>query len=1166
MEHMDILCLQEHWLYAFEENMLRCLLGDKYLYTMKCIDDQNPINPSLKPRGQGGVLTLWKPEIDHLITPLDDGAERNLAIMVGTESHGTVLLNSYMPTAGSQDCYAQVLDEVHEILEKHATKCHFIWCGDLNASLTRCPPSSNDKKLRQFIKEADLITTANDPPKPTYHHFMGGITSTIDHILTTKNHSAAITQFNVLSRQMTNLSSHDPVSAIIEVPEQQQERNTDDTIMEARKKPRWDKIDRSAYEELTGTQLSSLIECGGLLLPNEVLVERLNSILLDCSDRCGPKPPRKKKKKKAQRKYPWSDNLKPIMKDLKHAFYWWKHNDKDPNHPLAARVKNLKKSLRSHQRQLAAIHRRDQLEEIANAATSDRNLFYRLVGRQRGSQSRVSNHVIFNGGESQLDGWATYFETLATDIPAPHYDTYHLHASELRHHSNALEAVDLCRSSSPVYVTDEVTRKHISSLKLKKAADVYGLTGEHLRFASHHLVTILTQVINNCLDNQSLPDQFKQGAIVPSLKKSKPPRCPDSYRRITVASTVGKIVEKNMMHHTKSHARTRQSQMQYGFTENCSPSICSFMVTEAVAEAKDTGSSLYISLLDSSKAFDVVSHTVMLNALKDLGINPHLWSLYSDMYQAVSSRVRLQGQLSRTIHEQRGIRQGGETSTEIFKAKDNSFLDKMQQHPASLRIGSIPVGIPTVADDNCLLADSHTNAQALLLMAEHNASKDRYTFSSAKSRVIHLQGRDADIPMELVFSGGPIKYSSAETHLGLVRSSNGRSMAAVSNRISVGRRTAYQLMGAGLCGLNGMSPSVSKNLIQVYVMPAMSYGLEAICMADKDLEEIEAYYRNLLRMMQFLPNSTAKPAIYLLMGCLPAEGLIHRKMLTLLMSILSRPGTPEHDVMIRQLCTKDLSSNSWTVQARLALDRYGLPPALQLAANPPELSIWKRDVKKAITKYWESTLKQQSSIMSSLSYLNMQMCGVVEGHPVWETGTDPRQVPMATIRAAILTGRYPLTGEKCAGIRRLDSCPYCGSPEAETIHHFTLVCNLHDDTRAAYIEKLEDLTGTEVNNLPQKTKLRYLIDPTHLTKDREEAVMLERCARHHFFKMHHRRAVQDGRGSMQLWATKRGKTQATHRQKTLPGPTLKCQDPPPEPPSEAQETPPGPQLDQGSPA
>ena len=235
--------------------------------------------------------------------------------------------------------------------------------------------------------------------------------------------------------------------------------------------------------------------------------------------------------------------------------------------------------------------------------------------------------------------------------------------------------------------------------------------------------------------------------------------------------------------------------------EKCSPSICTLVIREAIAEAKDNDTPLFISFMDSSKAFDIVYHTILLIALHDLQLEPHLWHLYNDMYMTVLSQVRVNGQLSHKFKEGRGIRKGGETSPDGFKVKENMFLNRI--HPESLHIGATPVGIPTVADGNCMLSSSHNAAQTQLLMAQANTAKICCVFSSTKTKVMYTadkQTKNIKHKPPLQFCRSTIEYTNQETHLGLVRTSDGKVTKAVKSCIQTGRRASDKLMGAGLTG------------------------------------------------------------------------------------------------------------------------------------------------------------------------------------------------------------------------------------------------------------------------------------------------------------------------------------------------------------------------------
>ena len=308
LDEADILCLQEHWMYNYEEPLINELLPNLH-YNMKCTDDNDPITPCMKPRGKGGVITIWKPTVDKLITPLNDGSTRCVLVKVENHPKPIYIVNTYMPTDGSPDSYPEALDQVYEINKKYGDHGEIIWVGDTNASIHRQTPSPNDKLFRKFCKEIDFIP-ANDCNVPTYHHFVGNITSCIDHILTHRD-ATIIKEVTTKCRHTLNLSSHDPVIANIRACQQVRKRQDVAVTTEARKRPNWKKVDIQQYKDVTDQRLQCLLNHDGLNLPAEVLVDRLYNIMLTSADECGP--PVKSRKKKRTTKYPWASKMKPIV-------------------------------------------------------------------------------------------------------------------------------------------------------------------------------------------------------------------------------------------------------------------------------------------------------------------------------------------------------------------------------------------------------------------------------------------------------------------------------------------------------------------------------------------------------------------------------------------------------------------------------------------------------------------------------------------------------------------------------------------------------------------------------------------------------------------------------------------------------------------------------------
>ena len=102
--------------------------------------------------------------------------------------------------------------------------------------------------------------------------------------------------------------------------------------------------------------------------------------------------------------------------------------------------------------------------------------------------------------------------------------------------------------------------------------------------------------------------------------------------------------------------------------------MASLVLSEAVLDSTLTGESLYIAALDTQKAFDVVSHLVLMKMLYRQGINSHLWQVIRSMYNGLTAKVKWEGEVSQSFSVLQGVRKRGILSTHFYKTYLNDLL------------------------------------------------------------------------------------------------------------------------------------------------------------------------------------------------------------------------------------------------------------------------------------------------------------------------------------------------------------------------------------------------------------------------------------------------------------------------------------------------------------
>ena len=122
----------------------------------------------------------------------------------------------------------------------------------------------------------------------------------------------------------------------------------------------------------------------------------------------------------------------------------------------------------------------------------------------------------FKSEEEILEGWKEHFGELTTQSSNPLFDEKYKNLVE----QELIEITDICKASKASRDQyDEVTQGELTealgSLNKGKAAGIYGLTTEHLFFASDALLPVLTSLMDSIFSLSDLPDSLKLGLLTP---------------------------------------------------------------------------------------------------------------------------------------------------------------------------------------------------------------------------------------------------------------------------------------------------------------------------------------------------------------------------------------------------------------------------------------------------------------------------------------------------------------------------------------------------------------------------------------------------------------------------------------------------------------------------
>ena len=144
------------------------------------------------------------------------------------------------------------------------------------------------------------------------------------------------------------------------------------------------------------------------------------------------------------------------------------------------------------------------------------------------------------------------------------------------------------------------------------------------------------------------------------------------------------------------------------------------------------------------------------------------------------------------------------------------------------------------------------------------------------------------------------------------------------------------------------------------------------------------------------------------------------------------------------------SSKSWFCQIRELCLLYALPHPLVILQTKPSKVAYKKLVLSNVISYWETKLRGEAALLSSLVNFKPEFMSLKKAHPIWSTtGSNPHEVTKAIQQARFLSGRY--RSESLIKNWTKNKEGYCNSTtcthEIETIEHILIHCKAYSECK-----------------------------------------------------------------------------------------------------------------------
>ena len=368
----------------------------------------------------------------------------------------------------------------------------------------------------------------------------------------------------------------------------------------------------------------------------------------------------------------------------------------------------------------------------------------------------------------------------------------------------------------------------IKKMKSNKSAGIDEFSVDMIKSLGPIGVQWVYRVVKAIWRENCVPDDWKRGIIIPFFKKGDKKKCPN-YRGITLLSHGLKLYESVLAEKIRKKIEPYLEEEQHGFRPNRSTIDLIFAIRMLFEKFWEKNKPIIAVFLDIEKAYDSIPRHLIWEVLLKKGVPEGIVARVKQLYRDTKSCIQIQASRSDWFETRSGVQQGSCLSPLLFISIMDDIIKSVKERDQICNAMAF-------ADDVMIWGKNVKEVQQQLNSWKEEF--DRFGLKISQSKTVCLVMSREIEAVKLKIGHQEIENVQQFKYLGSVVTSDNRLTQETSSRIKAAAN--FYSSVRHLLWDKSFPQAAKVSLYKMYLIPILTYGLEAATLTRRDNSRIQA--------------------------------------------------------------------------------------------------------------------------------------------------------------------------------------------------------------------------------------------------------------------------------------------------------------------------------------